>query len=131
MTKPTRISTCLWFDRDGEHAAQLYVSLFGNSRITAISRYGKGAPLPEGTALLVEFMFDGVPFRALNGGPHFKLTEAVSLSVGCDMQSEIDQLWPALTANGEGGIALRLIEGPLWAFVGNRTIENGRVDDRR
>jgi predicted 3-demethylubiquinone-9 3-methyltransferase (glyoxalase superfamily) len=100
MTKPQRISTCLWFDRDGEEAADLYTSLFDNSRITAISRYPKGAPLPEGTAWLVEFTLDGTPFQALNGGPHFKQSEAASISVACDTQAEIDRLWTRLTANG-------------------------------
>ena len=100
MPKPRRISTCLWFDRDGEKAAKLYTSLFKNSRITAVSRYGKGAALPKGTALLVEFTLDGVPFQALNGGPVFKLSEAASLSVACDTQAEIDRLWKALLAKG-------------------------------
>jgi len=100
MARPQRISTCIWFDRDGEEAANLYTSLFDNSRITAVSRYGKGAPLPEGTALLVEFTLDGTPFQALNGGPHFKLTEAASLSVRCDTQAEIDRLWTRLAADG-------------------------------
>lgn len=100
MTKPHRISTCLWFDREGEEAANFYTSLFDNSRVNAVSRYGKGAPLPEGTALLVEFTLDGTRFQALNGGPHFKLSEAASISVQCDTQAEIDRLWTRLTANG-------------------------------
>lgn len=100
MSHPQRISTCLWFDRNGEEAATFYTSLFDNSRITAVSRYGKGAPLPEGTAMLVEFALDGTPFQALNGGPHYKLTPAASLSLRCDTQSEIDRLWSRLTANG-------------------------------
>lgn len=100
MSKPQRISTCLWFDRDGEEAANFYTSLFENSRIVAVSRYGKDAPLPEGTAMLVEFTLSGVPFQALNGGPHYKLTPAASLSIACDTQAEIDRLWSRLTANG-------------------------------
>lgn len=100
MTNPQRVSTCLWYDHDGEEAANFYVSLFDNSRIAAVSRYGKGAPLPEGTALLVEFTLDGTPFQALTGGPHFKLTEAASISVRCGSQAEIDRLWTRLTANG-------------------------------
>jgi predicted 3-demethylubiquinone-9 3-methyltransferase (glyoxalase superfamily) len=100
MPKPRRVSTCLWFNRNGEEAATLYTSLFKNSRITAVSRYGKGAPFPKGTAWLVEFTLDGVPFQALNGGPMFKLNEAASLSVACDTQAEIDRLWKALIAKG-------------------------------
>jgi predicted 3-demethylubiquinone-9 3-methyltransferase (glyoxalase superfamily) len=100
MPKPHRISTCLWFDREGEEAANFYTSLIDNSHVTAVSRYGKGAPLPEGTALLVEFTLDGTSFQAVNGGPHFKLTEAASISVRCDTQAEIDRLWTRLMANG-------------------------------
>lgn len=100
MSKPQRISTCFWFERDAEEAANLYTSLFENSRIGNVSRYGKGAPFPEGTAWLVEFTLDGTPFQALNGGPHFKLTESSSISVSCDSQGEIDRLWARLTANG-------------------------------
>jgi predicted 3-demethylubiquinone-9 3-methyltransferase (glyoxalase superfamily) len=100
MTKPSRISTCLWFERDAEEAANLYTSLFDNSRIGAVSRYGEGAPFPKGTAWLVEFTLDGTQYQALNGGPHFKLTEAASISVACDTQAEIDRLWTRLTANG-------------------------------
>ena len=100
MSRPQRISTCLWYDRSGEEAATFYTLLFDNSRITSVSRYGKGASVPEGTALLVEFTLDGVRFQALNGGPMFKLSEAASLSVRCDTQTEIDRLWNALIAGG-------------------------------
>ena len=100
MPTPQRISTCVWLDRDGEEAANFYTSLFDNSRIVSISRYGKGSHLPQGTAWLVEFTLDGTPFQVLNGGPHFKLTEAASISVSCDSQAEIDRLWTRLTANG-------------------------------
>jgi predicted 3-demethylubiquinone-9 3-methyltransferase (glyoxalase superfamily) len=90
----------LWFDRDAEEAAAFYVSLLPNSRIGAISRYGPGAPLPEGTALVVPLTLDGTPFALLNGGPHFRLTEAASIMVACDTQTEIDRLWDRLTADG-------------------------------
>jgi predicted 3-demethylubiquinone-9 3-methyltransferase (glyoxalase superfamily) len=100
MARTQAITTCLWFDRDGENAAKFYVSLFANSRIKAVSRYGKGAPLPEGTALMTVFELDGVEIMALNGGPVFKLSEAASLVVRCDTQAEIDRLWAALTADG-------------------------------
>ena len=100
MTNQQRVSTCLWFDKEAEAAAAFYVSLFHNSKVTAVSRYGEGAPMPAGTALTVQFELDGVEFLLLNGGPHFKLTEAASLSVRCDTQSEVDRLWSALTANG-------------------------------
>lgn len=100
MASPQRISTCLWFDSNGEDAANFYVSLFPNSRIVHVSRYGPGQPLPEGTAMLVRLELDGVSFAALNGGPMFKLSEAVSLVTTCDTQAELDRLWNALTADG-------------------------------
>lgn len=95
-----RISTCLWFDDNGEEAANFYVSLIANSRIVSVTRYGKGGRMPEGLAMLVRFELDGVPFGALNGGPIFPPSEAASIVVACDTQDEIDRLWAALTSNG-------------------------------
>jgi predicted 3-demethylubiquinone-9 3-methyltransferase (glyoxalase superfamily) len=100
MASRQRVSTCFWFDTQAEEAAKFYVSLLPNSRITAVSRYGKGAPFPEGTALTVTFELAGTEFMGLNGGPHFKLTEAASLVVQCESQAEIDRLWGALLADG-------------------------------
>lgn len=100
MAIKQRVSTCLWYDRDGEVAADFYVSLFPNSRIISVNRYGDGAPLPKGTAMLTRFSLDGAEFAALNGGPHFKLTAAASLVALCEDQKEIDRLWDALTADG-------------------------------
>lgn len=100
MAKPQRISTCIWMDNRGEDAAKFYVSLFPNSRIVHVNRYGPGQPLPEGTAMLTRFELDGVSFATLNGGPMFPLSEAVSLVVTCDTQAELDRLWNALIADG-------------------------------
>lgn len=100
MTNPQKVSTCFWFDKDGEEAAKLYTSLIPNSEILSISRYGPGAPLPEGTAMLVSFSLAGVAFSALNGGPYFKPSEAASIVVACKDQAEIDKLWNTLTADG-------------------------------
>jgi len=100
VTIKQRVSTCLWYDREGELAANFYVSLFPNSKIIGVMRYGDGAPLPAGTAMLTRFELDGAEFAALNGGPHFKLTEAASLVALCEDQREIDRLWEALTADG-------------------------------
>jgi len=100
MVKTQRISTCIWMNDRGEEAANLYVSLFPNSRIVHVSRYGPGQPLPEGTAMLTRFELDGVSFSILNGGPLFPLSEAVSLVVSCDTQAELDRLWSALVADG-------------------------------
>ena len=100
MPKTQKVSTCLWFDTEAETAARFYVSLFENSRITMISRYGKWDPKREGTVLAVTFELDGSQFMALNGGPQFPHTEASSMVVNCDSQAEIDRLWSALTADG-------------------------------
>lgn len=94
------IRPCLWFDNQAEEAAQYYVSIFKDSEITEISRYGDGAPMPAGTALVVSFELEGVPFQALNGGPAFTFTEAVSFYVDAPTQDEIDDLWSKLTADG-------------------------------
>ncbi|MHA6667887.1 VOC family protein [Homoserinimonas sp. A447] len=95
-----KITPCLWFDDQAEEAANYYVSIFKNSAITDISRYGDGAPMPAGTALVVNFVLEGVSFQALNGGPAFTFTEAVSFSVDAPTQDEIDELWNRLTADG-------------------------------
>lgn len=94
------ITPCLWFDDQGEDAANFYVSIFERSRILEVSRYGEGAPVPAGTAMVVEFELDGLRLQALNGGPAFDFTEAISLSIAAPTQADIDRLWDALTADG-------------------------------
>ena len=94
------ITPCLWFDDQGEDAANFYVSIFERSRILGVSRYGEGAPVPAGTAMVVEFELDGLRLQALNGGPAFNFTEAISLSIAAPTQADIDRLWDALTADG-------------------------------
>ena len=96
-----KITTFLWFDNQAEEAVNLYTSLFKNSLILEISRYGEGAPLPAGTVMTVAFQLEGQEFMALNGGPVFKFTEAVSLFVKCETQAEVDRYWEALSAGGE------------------------------
>jgi predicted 3-demethylubiquinone-9 3-methyltransferase (glyoxalase superfamily) len=100
MRKGPSVSTCLWFDDEAEDAAEFYVSLLPGSRITGISRYGKAGPMPEGTALIVSFELAGTPYMALNGGPHFTLSEACSIVVSCNSQNEIDSLWDRLIEAG-------------------------------
>ena len=95
-----RITPCLWFDSQAEEAAEFYVSVFPNSEIVHVSRYGEGAPMPAGPALVVLFRLDGVDFQALNGGPAFSFSEAVSFYVNADDQAEIDRLWDTLIADG-------------------------------
>lgn len=96
----TRITPMLWFDDQAEDAADFYVSIFGNSRITDVSRYGDTGPGPSGRVMVVAFELDGQPFTALNGGPHFKFTEAISLVVNCRDQREVDYYWDRLLAGG-------------------------------
>jgi len=99
----TRITPCLWFDTEGEEAATFYVSLFKNSRITEVSRYGEAGPRPAGTVMVVSFELDGRPFTALNGGPEFTFSEAISFQVDCQSQEEVDYYWDGLSAGGEEG----------------------------
>ncbi|MGA2895190.1 MAG: VOC family protein [Xanthobacteraceae bacterium] len=102
-----RIAPCLWFDTQAEEAAKFYTSVFENSNIKRISRYGKaGHELhgkEAGSVMVVDFEIDGQSFLALNGGPHFKFTEAVSFQVFCDSQDEIDYFWSKLGAGGKEG----------------------------
>jgi predicted 3-demethylubiquinone-9 3-methyltransferase (glyoxalase superfamily) len=94
------ITTCLWFDNDAEAAATFYTSVFPNSRIGNVSHYSEGAPKPAGTVLTVEFELDGRAFTALNGGPEFTFTEAISFQISCQDQAEVDHYADALTADG-------------------------------
>ena len=96
-----KIMPCLWFDSQAEEAAKFYVSIFKNSKIGRISRYGEAGPGPKGSVMTVEFQLEGQDFIGLNGGPHFKFTEAISLSVDCKTQEEVDQLWEKLSEGGE------------------------------
>ena len=95
-----QITPFLWFDNQAEEAANFYTSIFPNSRITGITRYGNGAPGPAGQVMTVAFEINGQKFTALNGGPHFKFTEAVSFVINCETQEEVDSYWNALTADG-------------------------------
>lgn len=95
------ITPCLWFDGRITEAAEFYVGLFPDSRIVAVSRYPEGSPLPAGTAMTADLVIAGLPLQLLNGGSHFRLDEAFSLSVTVDGgQAEVDRLWEALLAEG-------------------------------
>lgn len=108
-----KITPCLWFDNQAEEAANFYVSIFStrsasggkNSKIEKISRYGengaKASGQPKGSVMTVTFKLDGQEFMALNGGPHFKFTEAISLIVNCETQKEIDEIWEKLSRDGQ------------------------------
>jgi predicted 3-demethylubiquinone-9 3-methyltransferase (glyoxalase superfamily) len=97
------ITPFLWFDSRAEEAARFYVSVFPNSRIVNISRYGDAGPGPKGSVMTVAFELDGHRFTALNGGPQFTFTEAVSFSVPCGTQAEVDEYWEKLSEGGEEG----------------------------
>ena len=98
------ITPCLWFDTEAEDAAKLYVSIFPNSKIDTVSRFPDAGQdvhgKPAGSVMVVAFELDGQPFTALNGGPQFKHSEAVSFQVMCETQGDVDHYWNALTANG-------------------------------
>ncbi|MGK3988507.1 VOC family protein [Sorangium sp. So ce136] len=100
MATTQKIKTFLWFDNNAEDAVRLYTSLFKDSRIVDELRCGDGGPGPKGSLLTVEFEIEGQRFVAMNGGPHFKFNEAISLAVTCETQAEVDELWSKLTADG-------------------------------
>lgn len=100
MIRNPSISTFLWFDRNAETAAEFYTTLFPDSRITKTARWGDGGPAPKGSVMTVAFELAGHALTAINGGPHYKLTPAVSLVVSCETQDEIDHYWDALLVEG-------------------------------
>jgi predicted 3-demethylubiquinone-9 3-methyltransferase (glyoxalase superfamily) len=117
-----KITPCLWFDTEGEEAAQFYTSVFPNSRIVEVTRYGSAGPRAEGSVMTVHFELDGQQYIALNGGPDFKFNEAISLEVHCESQDEVDSFWGALTADGgeEGPCGwLKDKYGVSWQIVPN------------
>lgn len=100
-----KITPFLWFDTQAEEAANFYTSIFGNSKIVSVARYGeegaRASGRPKGSAMTVAFQLDGQDFVALNGGPHFKFTEATSFVVNCETQEEVDHYWEKLAAGGD------------------------------
>jgi predicted 3-demethylubiquinone-9 3-methyltransferase (glyoxalase superfamily) len=96
----SRIMPCLWFDTQAEEAANFYTSVFPNSRIVQLAHYGEGGPREAGTVMTVQYELNGNPFLALNGGPQFKFDEAISFTVTCEDQAEIDQYWENLCEGG-------------------------------
>ena len=114
------ITPCLWFDTEGEQAAEFYTSVFPNSRILEVARYGSAGPRPEGMVMTVSFELDERKFVALNGGPEFTFSEAMSFQVSCQTQTEIDAFWSKLSEGGEKGPA-----------AGSRTSSGCRVRSSR
>lgn len=123
-----KITTFLWFDGQAEEAAEFYTSLFDDSKVLDVQRYGEGGPYPAGTAMVVTFELAGQKFSALNGGPQFAFTEAISLYVDCADQDEVDELWEKLTDGGEEsqcgwlkdryGLSWQIIPAALPRLVG-------------
>ncbi|MGC2222825.1 MAG: VOC family protein [Methylocella sp.] len=125
MIVPRKVRTCLWFDREAEEAANFYISLFPGSRIHAITHYGEASPGKPGSVLMVSFELAGAHLLALNGGPYFKFSEAISLSVDCVNQVEVDTLWEKLGAGGEYSRCgwLKDRYGLSWQIVPSRLPE--------
>ncbi len=98
-----RITPFLWFDSNAEEAMQFYVSVFKNAEVLSVSRYGEAGPGPEGSVMVASFRLDGQEFLALNGGPQFTFTEAVSFLIDCQSQEEVDYFWDRLSEGGEAG----------------------------
>jgi predicted 3-demethylubiquinone-9 3-methyltransferase (glyoxalase superfamily) len=98
-----KLTTCLWFDTEGEEAAKFYTSVFPNSSILGVTRFGSAGPRPEGTVMTAEFELNGQKFVALNGGPEFTFSEAISFQVPCADQEEVDRYWNTLSEGGEQG----------------------------
>jgi predicted 3-demethylubiquinone-9 3-methyltransferase (glyoxalase superfamily) len=120
-----KITPFLWFDHQAEEAANLYVSIFKNSRIDSIARYGAEGPGPEGSVMTVAFQLEGQDFVALNGGPVFQFTPAISFYVACESQQEVDELWEKLSAGGEEDQCgwLRDRYGVSWQIVPTVLVE--------
>ena len=98
-----KLTPCLWFYTEGEDAAKFYTSIFPSSRIVKTSYYGSAGPRPEGSVMTVEFELDGRRFVALNGGPQYTFSEAISFQVDCETQEEVDEYWAKLSEGGEEG----------------------------
>lgn len=120
-----KITPCLWFDTQGEEAANFYTTVFENSRILDVARYGPAGPGPEGTVMTVTFELDGQKFVALNGGPHFTFNEATSFQVNCETQDEVDYFWSRLSEGGEEGPCgwLKDRYGLSWQIVPTALLE--------
>ncbi len=124
-----KITPFLWFDGQAEEAMNFYVSIFKNSKAGEVKRWNEGGPAPAGTVMSASFVLDGQPFHALNGGPHFKFTPAISMFVSCETQAEVDELWDKLCAGGapsrcgwltdKFGLSWQIIPTALGEALGN------------
>lgn len=121
----TKITPFLWFDNQAEEAMNFYVSVFKNSKVLSVNRYGEGSPAPKGTVMTANFQLEGQAFTALNGGPMFKFTPAISFVVHCETQAEVDEYWEKLSAGGKENQCAWLEDkfGVSWQIVPNVLIE--------
>ena len=121
-----KITPCLWFNSQAEEAANFYVSIFKNSKVLSVVRYGDSGPGPKGSVMTVEFELEGQKFVGLNGGPLFKFTEAVSFAINCESQEEVDYFWEKLIADGGAESQCGWLKdkyGLSWQVVPTRAIE--------
>ncbi|PZR19545.1 MAG: hypothetical protein DI539_13710 [Flavobacterium psychrophilum] len=132
-----KITPCIWFNGRVEEALDLYTTVFKNGRIKTVSHYGEGAPMPAGSVLTAVFEIAGQEFMILNGGPHFKPNEAISFSIECKDQDEIDHYWDSLTANGGSesmcgwlkdpfGVSWQVVPRDLGQLINHRDPEKGQ-----
>jgi predicted 3-demethylubiquinone-9 3-methyltransferase (glyoxalase superfamily) len=131
-----KITPFLWFDDKAEEAMNFYISVFKNSKIGRVTRYGAGGPGPKGTVMSATFQLDGQEFFALNGGPHYTFTPAVSFFVNCETQQEVDELWEKLSAGGEKsrcgwlkdkyGLSWQIIPSVLGKMLGDKNAEKAK-----
>jgi predicted 3-demethylubiquinone-9 3-methyltransferase (glyoxalase superfamily) len=127
------IAPCLWFDNQAEEAANYYASVFKDSKVLHVDRFTDVGPDPDGRVIFVEFQINGQPFQAINGGPHFTFSEAISFSITCEDQAEVDHYWDTLI--GDGGEPsqcgwLKDKYGVSWQIVPRRYYELMRDPDR-
>jgi predicted 3-demethylubiquinone-9 3-methyltransferase (glyoxalase superfamily) len=125
-----KITPFLWFDGNAEDAMNFYVSIFKNSKVGSVSRYGDAGPGPKGGVMSATFQLEGQEFMALNGGPHYKFTPAISLFVNCETQAEVDELWERLSAGGRKdrcgwlqdkfGLSWQIIPSALPRLLGDK-----------
>jgi predicted 3-demethylubiquinone-9 3-methyltransferase (glyoxalase superfamily) len=125
-----KITPFLWFDGNAEDAMNFYVSIFKNSKVGSVSRYGDAGPGPKGGVMSATFQLEGREFMALNGGPHYKFTPAISLFVNCETQAEVDELWEKLSAGGRKdrcgwlqdkfGLSWQIIPSALPRLLGDK-----------
>ena len=131
-----KITTFLWFDGQAEEAMNFYISIFKNSKVVNVSRYGEGGPGPKGTVMSATFQLEGQTFMALNGGPLFHFTPAISLFVNCETQEEVDELWKKLSTGGaeercgwlkdKYGLSWQIIPTLLGKLLGDKDPEKAK-----